>query len=162
MKKFKKMQKLQDILKANNQTVTCAESCTGGLCASMITELSGSSAVFKGSIVTYCNEIKEKELGVKKETMIEHGAVSIQTVNEMLNGAIEKFDADYALAISGVAGPTGGTKNKPVGTVVIGVKKKNQTADIKIYHFKGSRKSVQIKASHKAFKKIFKICSKNS
>jgi len=156
------MQKLQDILKKNNQTITCAESCTGGLIASMITELSGSSAIFRGSVVTYCNDIKEQELGVKKETMIKYGAVSTQTVDEMLNGVIEKFDADYAIAVSGVAGPTGGTKDKPVGTVVVGVKKRNSPPISKIYHFEGGRKTVQIKASVKAFEKIFEICSKNT
>lgn len=161
METFSKMQELQDILKQNNQTITCAESCTGGLCASMITELSGSSAIFKGSVVTYCNEIKEQELGVKKQTMIENGAVSIQTVNEMLEGVIKKFDADYALAISGVAGPTGGTKDKPVGTVVIGVKKKNHPPVSKFYNFSGCRKTLQTRASVKAFEKIFEILSKN-
>ncbi len=155
------MQKLQDILKKNKQTITCAESCTGGLIASMITELSGSSEIFRGSVVTYCNDIKEQELGVKKETMIKHGAVSTQTVDEMLEGVIKKFDADYAIAVSGVAGPTGGTKDKPVGTVVIGVKKRNQPPISEIYHFDGERKTVQTKASVKAFEKIFEIFLEN-
>ena len=161
MPQFEKMQELQDILKRNGETITCAESCTGGLIASMITELSGSSAVFKGSVVTYCNEIKEQELGVKKETMIKYGAVSTQTVDEMLEGVIKKFDADYAIAVSGVAGPTGGTKEKPVGMVVIGVKKKNHPPISKIYNFSGDRKTVQTRASIRAFEKIFEICSKN-
>lgn len=161
MEKFERMQELQDILKQRGETITCAESCTGGLIASMITELSGSSAVFRGSVVTYCNDIKEQELGVKKETMIKYGAVSTQTVNEMLEGVIKKFDADYAIAVSGVAGPTGGTKEKPVGTVVIGVKKRNQQPISKNYHFDGCRKTVQTRASVEAFEKIFEFFSKN-
>ena len=120
------MIQLQNLLKEKNETITCAESCTGGLISSMITEISGSSSIFRGSVVTYCNEVKEQELGVKKETMIKYGAVSTQTVDEMLKGVIKKFDADYSMAVSGVAGPTGGTKDKPVGTVVIGILKKDQ------------------------------------
>ena len=114
--------KIQDILKQNNLTITCAESCTGGLIASEITSISGSSSIFRGSIVTYCNEIKEQELDVKKETMIKYGVVSCEVVEQMLDGVLSKFDASIAIAVSGVAGPNGGTKDKPVGTVVIGVK----------------------------------------
>lgn len=115
------MIELQVILKANEQTITTAESCTGGLVASMITKISGSSEIFNGSIVSYSNKIKNQELNVKNETLEKFGAVSVEVVNEMLNGVINKFDANFAIAISGIAGPNGGTKNKPVGTVVIGV-----------------------------------------
>lgn len=161
MEKFEHMQELQDILKQNGETITCAESCTGGLIASMITELSGSSSVFKGSVVTYCNDIKEQELGVKKETMIKYGAVSTQTVDEMLIGVINKFDSDYAIAVSGVAGPTGGTKEKPVGTVVIGIMKKNQNPQSWSFSFNGGRNEVQRAAANKSFSKIFEIFFKN-
>ena len=115
------MIELQAILEANKQTITTAESCTGGLVASMITKISGSSEIFNGSIVSYSNKIKNQELNVKNETLEKFGAVSVEVVNEMLNGVINKFDANFAIAISGIAGPNGGTKNKPVGTVVIGV-----------------------------------------
>jgi len=162
MESFKHMQELQDILKEKNQTITCAESCTGGLIASQITKISGSSSIFKGSVVTYCNEIKEQELGVKKQTMIDNGAVSTQTVSEMLDGVLKKFDATYAIAVSGVAGPTGGTKDKPVGTVVIGVSSIFGDRDIEFYHFDGDRDIVQNKAMNKSFEIIFKILSKNS
>ncbi len=156
------MVKLQTILKENNQTITCAESCTGGLIASYITENSGSSSIFKGSIVTYCNEIKEQELKVKKQTMIEHGVVSVEVVRQMCQGVLEKFDANFAIAVSGVAGPTGGTKNKPVGTVIIGVINKDNEAYIQKYHFEGDRKDVQIQAAKTALKNIFKNFCKNS
>jgi nicotinamide-nucleotide amidase len=154
------MLKMQEILKQNNQTITCAESCTGGLIASKITQISGSSAIFKGSVVTYCNEIKEQELNVKKQTMIDNGVVSIEVVNEMLDGVIKKFDATYAIAVSGVAGPTGGTKNKPVGTVVVGVASIYGDIHSSIYHFKGDRISIQNQAANKGLAKVFKFIQK--
>ncbi len=158
----KQMIQLQSILKNNNQTVTCAESCTGGLIASMITEISGSSSIFKGSVVTYCNEIKEQELDVKKETMIKYGVVSYEVVEQMLNGVIKKFNANYSIAVSGVAGPTGGTKMKPVGTVVIGVLSTYGDKNILVYNFSGNRKNIQIKAAKTALKLLFNILHKNS
>ena len=112
---------LQNLLRKHNKTITCAESCTGGLVASLITRISGSSDIFNGSIVTYSNKIKNQELNVKNETLEKFGAVSTEVVNEMLDGVIKKFDANFAIAISGIAGPNGGTKSKPVGTVVIGI-----------------------------------------
>ena len=162
METFQYMQELQDILKHNKQTITCAESCTGGLIASEITKLSGSSSIFKGSVVTYCNDIKEQELGVKKQTMIDNGAVSIETVSEMLSGVLKKFNATYAIAVSGVAGPTGGTEEKPVGTVVIGCASICGKQDIAFYHFNGDRQKVQNQAVKKSFEIIFKILSKNT
>ena len=157
-----KMLELQNLLLKRNETITCAESCTGGLVASYITQNSGSSSIFRGSIVTYCNEIKEQELNVKKETMIKFGVVSCEVVEEMCIGVLKKFDADYAIAISGVAGPTGGTKNKPVGTVAIGIISKEKILDIRIYNFSGNRNEIQIQAAKTALNTIFEILSKNS
>jgi len=158
----KQMIQLQTKLKQNNQTITTAESCTGGLVASMITQISGSSSIFKGSIVTYCNEIKEQELNVKKDTMIKFGVVSCEVVQEMLVGVIKKFNASWAIAISGVAGPNGGTKNKPIGTVVIGVISLDNHKNIKVYNFKGTRQEIQIQAAKTALKIVFDILNKNS
>jgi nicotinamide-nucleotide amidase len=158
----KNMIELKDKLKQNKQTITCAESCTGGLIASMITEVSGSSSIFKGSIVTYCNEIKEQELNVKKETMIEFGVVSCEVVEQMCRGALKKFDADFAIAVSGVAGPSGGTPNKPVGTVAIGVVSTYDDKKIEVFHFNGDRKEIQIQAAKTALRIIFEILFKNS
>ncbi|MEA2049731.1 MAG: CinA family protein [Campylobacterota bacterium] len=158
----KDMIKLQTLLKQNNQTITTAESCTGGLISSMITNVSGSSSIFKGSVVTYCNEIKEQELNVRKDTMIKFGAVSKETVKEMLDAVVLKFNADFAIAVSGVAGPNGGTKDKPVGTVVIGVLYKNIYEDISIYHFNGDREEVQIQAAKTALKRNLEILLQNS
>ncbi len=151
------MIELQAILKANKQTITTAESCTGGLVASMITKISGSSEIFNGSIVSYSNKIKNQELNVKNETLEKFGAVSVEVVNEMLNGVINKFDANFAIAISGIAGPNGGTKNKPVGTVVIGVGDSNNHKIINVYNFIGSREDIQIQAAKVSLKEIFKF-----
>ncbi|NQV40836.1 MAG: competence/damage-inducible protein A [Candidatus Marinimicrobia bacterium] len=109
------------LLKEKQASVTTAESCTGGLVASLITDISGSSDYFQTGFVTYANETKMSLLGVLEETLFEHGAVSEATVSEMLEGALNRSGADYAIAISGVAGPTGGTEEKPVGTVYVGV-----------------------------------------
>mgnify|MGYP002634836047 CR=1 len=109
------------LLREKQATVATAESCTGGLVASLITDISGSSDYFQTGFVTYANATKMSMLGVQEETLNQHGAVSEATVAEMLKGTLEKSGADYAIAISGVAGPTGGTEEKPVGTVYIGV-----------------------------------------
>jgi nicotinamide-nucleotide amidase len=151
---------LQNLLRENKKTITTAESCTGGLVASMITEISGSSDIFNGAIVSYSNKIKAQELNVKESTLDEYGAVSIEVVDEMLEGVIKKFDANYAIAISGIAGPNGGTKNKPVGTVVIGVCDENLDKNIEICHFEGSRKEVQIQSAKYSLKKILKFFQK--
>ena len=150
----------QNLLRVNNKTITTAESCTGGLIANLITQISGSSDIFNGSIVSYSNEIKSKELNVKKETLEKFGAVSVEVVNEMLKGAILKFDANYAIAVSGIAGPNGGTKFKPVGTVVIGVCDKNLNNEIEVCHFEGSRIEVQNQSAKYALKKLLKFFQK--
>jgi len=155
------MLELQNLLTKRKETITTAESCTGGLIASMITEISGSSNIFRGSVVTYCNEIKEQELNVKKETMIQNGVVSLEVVKEMLLGVIRKFDANYAIAVSGVAGPNGGTIAKPVGTVVIGVMSCDGREHIAIYNFKGNRKEIQLQSAKTGLKEILKFICKN-
>ncbi|MDN5089184.1 CinA family protein [Aliarcobacter butzleri] len=156
----KDMIELQDILRNNKKTITTAESCTGGLVASMITKVSGSSDIFNGSIVSYSNKIKNQELNVNNETLEKFGAVSTEVVNEMLDGAIKKFEADFAIAISGIAGPTGATKNKPVGTVVIGISDANNAKTIDTFYFKGTREKVQIQAAKTSLKKILKFVKK--
>jgi len=96
-----------------------AESCTGGAIAASITSVPGSSAIFKGSVVAYDNQIKQSMLGVSDEALQEHGAVSESVVRQMAAGARERLGVDYAVATSGVAGPGGGSIEKPVGTVWI-------------------------------------------
>ena len=111
---------LLEQLAANGKTLVTAESCTGGLIASQLTEIAGSSRVFTGSFVSYANAMKTTMLGVNKNTLNTHGAVSEQTVREMAQGALANSSADYVLAVSGIAGPDGGSNDKPAGTVWIG------------------------------------------
>ena len=110
---------LGNLLKQHGQTISTAESCTGGRLAASLNAQSGSSAYYMGSVVAYDNSIKEQVLGVKHTTLEEHGAVSEQTVREMAEGVRALMQTDYAIATSGIAGPTGGTADKPVGTVWI-------------------------------------------
>ncbi|MFK8018255.1 MAG: CinA family nicotinamide mononucleotide deamidase-related protein [Pseudomonadales bacterium] len=105
------------LLKDQNKKIALAESCTGGLISSMITSIPGSSSAFEAGIVSYSNGIKESQLGVARSTLDEHGAVSEQCVLEMAAGACSLSNADYAIAVSGIAGPDGGSEEKPVGTV---------------------------------------------
>ena len=102
-------------------TLCTAESCTGGYLAHQITSISGSSKYFMGSIIAYANQVKMRQLGVKPETLEQHGAVSEQTVIEMVKGALKLLQTDIAVSVSGIAGPTGGTPDKPVGTVWLAV-----------------------------------------
>ncbi|EIH7761830.1 nicotinamide-nucleotide amidase [Escherichia coli] len=104
-------------LKARGATVTTAESCTGGWVAKVITDIAGSSAWFERGFVTYSNEAKAQMIGVREETLAQHGAVSEPVVVEMVIGALKAARADYAVSISGIAGPDGGSEEKPVGTV---------------------------------------------
>ena len=110
---------LGNMLKQHGQTISTAESCTGGRLAASLNAQSGSSAYYMGSVVAYDNSIKEQVLGVKHTTLEEYGAVSEQTVREMAEGVRALMQTDYAIATSGIAGPTGGTADKPVGTVWI-------------------------------------------
>lgn len=120
------------ILKAKGKTMGTAESCTGGYIAHLVTSVSGSSAYYKGSVISYANEIKENILGVKQETLLSVGAVSEETVKQMVKGAISKLNVDFALATSGIMGPEGGTDEKPVGTVWIAVGNKEKTETLKL------------------------------
>ena len=107
------------LLTERKLTLALAESCTGGGIAHRVTNVPGASAVFPGGIVAYSNAAKQKFLGVRAETLARHGAVSEGVARAMAEGAREKFGADFALAVTGIAGPAGGTKAKPVGTVFI-------------------------------------------
>ncbi|MEJ6634670.1 MAG: competence/damage-inducible protein A [Akkermansiaceae bacterium] len=110
-----------ELLTRTGKTLTTAESCTGGLIASRITDVSGASAAFTHGFVTYSNEAKQQLIGVKAETLEAHGAVSEEVAGEMAAGALQVSGADIAVSITGIAGPTGGTEEKPVGTVCFGI-----------------------------------------
>jgi nicotinamide-nucleotide amidase len=115
-----------NLLRERNLTLTTAESCTGGLLSKMITDIPGSSEIFKYGFVTYSNEAKQKMLGVSKQTLEKYGAVSIETAKEMAVNAKEIANADYSVSITGIAGPDGGTEKKPVGLVYIGLSYNNE------------------------------------
>jgi nicotinamide-nucleotide amidase len=131
-----------ELLKERGQTVSAAESCTGGLLAGRITNVPGASTVFQESHVTYANEVKEHVLGVKHETLEAHGAVSEETACEMAEGARRISGSDFALGITGIAGPDGGTDEKPVGLVYIACASENGTA-CKQFYFNGNRAKVR-------------------
>ena len=112
---------LVEVLKRGGQTIALAESCTGGLIGDLLTDVECSSSVFVGGIQAYSNHVKQDKLGVSEATLVKDGAVSEATVTEMSQGARSAFDADWGIAVSGIAGPGGGTEDKPVGTVWIAV-----------------------------------------
>ena len=116
-----------NLLSEKGQTLSTAESCTGGYIAHLITSVAGSSDYFKGSVVAYSNQIKEEFLNVKHKSLVDYGAVSKEVVTEMAEGVKHKFNTDYAIATSGIAGPGGGTPEKPVGTIWIAVATPSKT-----------------------------------
>ncbi|HIA37885.1 MAG TPA: competence/damage-inducible protein A [Flavobacteriales bacterium] len=129
------------LLKKNRVILATAESCTGGYIAHLITSVPGSSAYFSGSVIAYSDLIKQNILGVDKRLMQEKGAVSKEVVKEMALGILEKFNTDYAISCSGIAGPDGGSKEKPVGTVWIGVASKSDVL-VKKFHFGDNRQYI--------------------
>lgn len=139
-------QELVHLLKRNNLTISTAESCTGGLIAKKLTDISGSSDVFIGSIIAYSNSIKEKYLDVDLVTLTKYGAVSENTAKEMASGIRDKFQTDFAVSTSGIAGPGGGSKLKPVGTVCFGFCL-NDKIITKTRLFRGDRDMIRLQAS---------------
>lgn len=123
-------------------TITTAESCTGGLLAGRIVNASGASNVFNQGFITYSNKAKRKQIEVRKETLKKYGAVSKQVAKEMAKGAALVAEADVALSVTGIAGPDGGTEEKPVGLVYIGCYYNGKTV-VEKYHFKGSRREIR-------------------
>ena len=130
-------------------TVTTAESCTGGMIASKIVNVPGASEVFNEGFITYSNKAKRKHLDVSKNTLKKYGAVSEQTVKEMALGGVFAADSDACIAVSGIAGPDGGTDEKPVGLVYIGCCIKDNVT-VKECHFQGTRYEVREQAANAA------------
>lgn len=126
------------LLLEKKQSVSTAESCTGGAIAARLVSISGSSAYFKGSVIAYSYEVKTNELGVSKETLEKHGAVSQEVVEQMAVAIKKKMNTDYSIAVSGIAGPDGGTADKPVGTVWIAIASPNKVFS-KRFQFAGNR-----------------------
>ncbi|MCM1349252.1 MAG: competence/damage-inducible protein A [Firmicutes bacterium] len=132
---------------SSHQTVATAESCTGGNIARLITSIPGASQAMNGGVVAYSNEVKTNLLGVKEDSLTEHGAVSIPVVEQMAAGACKALGTDIAIATSGIAGPGGGTYKKPVGTVCIAVATANGKTVSQTYHFPGNRERIVDRAS---------------
>ncbi len=141
------------LLEAQNSTLALAESCTGGLLAKRLTDMPGSSAYFKEGLVTYSNEAKERLLGVPHELLVEHGAVSEPVARAMAEGARKLAETDYGLSVTGVAGPDGGTEEKPVGLVFVGVSDREGSfaERLDLSAWARSRVSIRERSANRAF-----------
>ena len=152
---WEKINKQSEILFHNclekKLTITTAESCTGGMIASSIVSVSGSSAIFKSSVVTYSNEMKSKILNIPLKSINENGAVSKVIAYTMAYNVLDLMNSDISIAVTGIAGPGGGSKNKPVGLVYIGIGTKQNTVT-KRYLFKGNRLKVRQETTLEALK----------
>lgn len=137
------------------KTLATAESCTGGGIGAALTAVSGSSAVYKGGIISYCNEVKHGLLGVSRESLEKLGAVSSQVAAEMARGARETLHTDVAVSVTGLAGPGGDAFGNPVGTVFIGYADKEKTT-VSHFVFSGDREAVRRQATEEALKLILK------
>lgn len=135
-------QEIAELLIQNHMTVTTAESCTGGLVAGRLINAAGISTAYRQGYITYANEAKHKLLGVKNKTLRKHGAVSRQTAKQMAKGAAKAAKADAAISVTGIAGPDGGTIEKPVGLVYIGCFVQGKVT-VKECHFSGSRSEIR-------------------
>lgn len=138
---------LGEILRQKGKTIATAESCTGGNIAHKLTQWAGSSDFFLGGVVSYANEVKMNVLGVSAESLTQYGAVSQAVVEQMAQGAVKAIGSDYAVATSGIAGPGGGSPEKPVGTVWMAVSDGART-ESRCYHF-GSDRSANIEEATK-------------
>jgi nicotinamide-nucleotide amidase len=147
----------QGLQRADKMLVT-AESCTGGWVAQSVTAIAGSSAWFDRGFVTYSNEAKQEMLGVKADTLATYGAVSEPTAREMVAGALAHSRATIAISITGVAGPSGGSPAKPVGTVCIGWAQRGQPAMAKTYSFSGDREAIRRQSVGVALEGVIERC----
>ena len=153
---YKNIEKIIQKLTEQNQTISFAESCTGGRIAAAFTAISGASEILDGSVVSYSNDIKHTWLGVEKEVLENFGAVSSQCVSQMLEGIKNLSGADYTLAVSGIAGPTGGTELKPVGTVYVGLQTPFSQEVFQCF-FHGDRVAIQEQSTAFAIEKLEEV-----
>ena len=150
------------VLKSHGMMLATAESCTGGGVAQAVTEISGSSGWFDRGFVTYANAAKVEMLGVQQGTLDEYGAVSERTVREMAEGALQHSHAHVAVAISGIAGPTGGTPEKPVGTVWFAWSLRNGGTNAQVHHLSGTRAEVRVQSVHIALQGLLHLLESRS
>jgi len=159
---YKLSEHLGQMLKARHWRVATAESCSGGGVAAAITSVPGSSDWFEYGLVSYANSAKQKLLGVKAETLLRQGSVSAQTVAEMAQGCISLSGANLAVAISGVAGPSGGSLDKPVGTVWFAWLIVGQSPNLECHFFNGTRQEIQSQAVKCALEGLIRQLEKNT
>ncbi len=146
-------EKLVSLLKKKNMIISTAESCTGGLIGAEIVSVPGASDVFMEGYITYANEIKIRELGVKRDTLFCYGAVSEECAKEMAEGLLKKTGCDIAVVSTGIAGPGGGTEEKPVGLVYIGIALKGAVVVLE-NHFQGDRQMIRRQTVERALKEV--------
>jgi nicotinamide-nucleotide amidase len=152
---FKKLtEKIGQVLKQQGLKLATAESCTGGGLSYAITEISGSSTWFERGFVTYSDKAKMEMLSVSEQTLKRHGAVSQEVAKEMAEGALKNSLADVSIAITGIAGPTGGTAEKPVGLVFIAWSAKHFKTVVEVYRFLGNRQAIREQAIQQALEKL--------
>ncbi len=144
-------------LRTRSRTLAIAESCTGGWIAKIMTDVPGSSGWFDRGFVTYSNAAKTDLLGVREATITQHGAVSAEVVAEMAAGALERSPADLVIAVSGIAGPEGGTPDKPVGTVYLAWALRGGPVQTEIRHFSGNRDEVRLEAVAAALQGVLDV-----
>lgn len=152
---------VSELLRERKQTLALAESCTGGYIAHLFTSIAGASDIFKGGIVSYTNEAKHDFLNVDKHIFETTGAVSKECVEQMVNNTLKKFKSDFAIAVSGIAGPTGGTPEKPVGTVWIAVADEEKTIAWK-FLFGNNREQNITMAAHAAINLLHEFIVKKT
>jgi nicotinamide-nucleotide amidase len=138
---------LVNLCKGRGESIACAESCTGGRIASFITEIPGASECFLGSLVTYSNPMKCQWLNVREETLSSVGAVSAAVVSEMLAGVFENTSANWGIAVSGIAGPTGGSDEKPIGTIFAAIGRRGENPDVGHFSITGDREKIMTTAA---------------
>lgn len=148
------VEKTVSVLRDKKLTLGFAESCTGGLLSSCFTAIAGVSDVFLGSVVSYDNKVKQKFLKVSAETLKNFGAVSSEVAKQMAEEAVKAFEVSIAVSITGVAGPSGGTPQKPVGTVFIALAGSRSEAKVFEHHFDGNRKQIQLQSCVEAVKHL--------
>jgi len=153
------LESLHDLCVSKGISVAVAESCTSGLIASKLTLKSGSSAFLKGGIIAYQNDIKIKMLGVDEQAILQYTEVSTEVVRQMAEGVRKSFLADYSIATSGYAGPSGGTNNNPIGTVFIAISSASGV-DVEGFVFSGDRQSIVNQASEKSLSLLYDAIKK--
>ena len=154
-------QRIGPLLTARGWWLAVAESCTGGLLGHRITNVPGSSAYFRGGVIAYANQVKRDLLGVPEEVLMAHGAVSRPTVEAMARGVARLLAADVALAISGIAGPGGGTPQKPVGTTWIALYLRG-AVEARVFHFTGNRWENKEAAAQAALEWLYEAVKRES